>query len=138
MALKGSPELRARLRSLKLAFKPLGKAWGVDATGELKRRVPRKTGATAASFRVRNNTQRKTTVVGSFIANFIDAGTKEHDIVPRKASTLRFTSNGRTIFSKKVHKPRQAARPFKRAAALEALRRNPMAQAVIDQWNRAA
>ncbi len=138
MSLKGSPELRARLRSLKLAFKPVGRAWGDDAVSELRRRVPKRTGKTAASFRVRNNTQTKTTVVGSFVANFIDAGTKAHDMVPKKASALVFQSSGQTIFAKKVHKPRQAGKPFKRAAAEAALKDNPLAEAVIKQWNSAA
>jgi hypothetical protein len=138
MALRGSPELRARLKAIKLTFKPLGKSWANDTRDAARRRVKKRTGATAASFRVRNATQRKATVVGSYIASFIDAGTKEHDIVPRKATMLRFEAEGRTIFSKKVHKPRQAAHPFKRAAALEGLAKNPMAAAVVEQWNRAA
>lgn len=137
MSLKGAPELKARLRAIKLAFKPAGKAWGVDTVAEMRRRTPRKTGKTAASYRVRNNTQTKTTVVGSFVANFIDAGTKEHTEVPKRAKALRFTSSGRTIFAKKVHKPRIGARRFKRAAALAALAKNPIAQQVIKQWNEA-
>jgi hypothetical protein len=138
VSLRGSPELRARLRAIKLAFKPLGKAWADDAAAEMRRRIPKRTGATAASIRRRNATQRKATVVGSFVANFIDAGTKEHTEVPRRAKRLRFQSGGRTIFARKVLHPRTAAHPFKRAAALEALRKNPMAQVVIDEWNRAA
>ena len=137
MSLKGSPELKARLRAIKLAFKPAGKAWGVDAVAELRRRTPRRTGATAASYRVRNNTQRKTTVVGSFVANFIDAGTKAHTEVPRRAKSLRFDSHGQTIFAKKVHKPRSAPHRFKRAAAMAALEKNPVTQEVIRQWNEA-
>lgn len=137
MSLKGSPELRARLRALKLAFKPVGKAWGQETVTQARRRVRKKTGATAASFRVRNNTQRKTVVVGSYIANFIDADVKAHDETGKPV--MRFTSRqGRTIFSRKVHKPRHAGSHFKRAAALEALRLNPMAAEVIRQWNEAA
>lgn len=138
MSVKGSPEFKARLRSIKLAFKPAGKAWGVDAVAELRRRTPRRTGKTAASYRIRNNTQRKTTVVGSFVANFLDAGTKAHSEVPKRAKALRFTSNGRTIFSKKVHKPATRGRHFKRAAAMAALDKNPIAREVIRQWNEAA
>lgn len=138
MALKGSPELRARLRALKVAFKPLGKSWAEDTRDAAKRRVAKRTGKTASTFRVRNASQRKATVVGSFVANFIDAGTKEHDIVPKKATRLRFQKEGRTIFAKKVHHPRIAARPFKRAAALEGLQKNPLAATVVKQWNEAA
>jgi hypothetical protein len=138
VALKGSPELRARLKAIRQTFKPVGRAWAETTRDELARRTPRKTGKTAASYRVRNATQRKATVVGSFVANFIDAGTKAHDEVPRHAKALRFTEANRTIFSKKVHHPRVGARPFKRAAAQEGLRRNPMAAVLIKQWNDAA
>lgn len=138
MALRGSPELRARLKALKVAFKPLGKSWAEDTRDEARRRIRKRTGKTAASIRVRNASQRKATVVGSFVANFIDAGTQAHDIVPKKGSTLRFQKQGRTIFAKKVHHPRTAAHPFKRAAALEGLRKNPLAETVVRQWNEAA
>ena len=138
MSVRGSREFKARLRSLKLAFKPAGKAWGIDAVQELSHRTPRKTGKTAKSYRIRNNTQRKTTVVGSFVANFLDAGTKAHDEVPKHAKALRFQSGGRTIFAKKVHKPRTQGHRFKRAAALAALDKNPIAKEVIRQWNEAA
>ncbi len=137
MSLKGGPELRARLRAIKLAFKPIGRAWAEEDVRQNRARVPRRTGYTAASFRVRNATQRKAVVVGSYVANFIDAGTKAHDIVPRKGRSLKFEANGRTIFSKKVHHPRTGAQPFKRAAALEALRKNPLAAELIKQWNQA-
>ncbi len=138
MSLKGSPELRARLKALRVTFKPLGKAWAEDTRDAAKRRVRKRTGKTAASFRVRNATQRRATVVGDFVANFIDAGTKAHDEVPKNAQALRYGSQGNTRFARKVHKPRTAAHPFKRASALEGLEKNPMAEAVIRQWNEAA
>jgi hypothetical protein len=138
VSLKGSPELRARLKAIRQTFKPYGKSWAEDTRDAAKRRIRKRTGKTAASIRVRNASQRKATVVGSFVANFIDAGTKEHTIVPRKGRSLKFQANGRTIFSKKVHKPRTAAHPFKKAAALEGIQKNPMAKALVDQWNSAA
>lgn len=138
MSLKGGPELRARLRAIKLTFKPVGKAWADTTASEMRRHIPRRTGFTAGTIRRRNATQRKATVVGSFVTNFIDAGSKAHDIKPKRATRLVFQAEGRTIFAKKVHKQRIAARPFKKAAALEGLRRNPMAAELINQWNRAA
>lgn len=138
MSLKGSPELKARLRAIKLTFKPVGKAWADTTAREAKRRIPKRTGFTAASIRRRNATQKKATVVGSFVANFIDAGTKAHDIKPKRAKGLYFTTGGRTIFAKKVHHRATKARPFKRAAALEGLRQNPMAVELVKQWNEAA
>ena len=137
MSLKGSREFKARLRAIKLAFKPAGRAWGIDAVAELRARTKKKTGATARSYRIRNNTQRKTTVVGSFVADFLDAGTQAHDEVPKRAKSLVFTSGGRTIFAKKVHKPRTAGHHFKRAAAMKALEKNPVTVEVVRQWNEA-
>lgn len=138
MSLKGSREFKARLRAIKLAFKPAGKAWGIDAVSELRARTPKRTGATARSYRIRNNTQRKTTVVGSFVANFLDAGTKEHDIKAKNAKTLRFNAGGRIVFAKKVHRRRTSGHHFKRAAALRALEKSPVTAEVIRQWNEAA
>ena len=137
MSLTGQREFKARLRAIKLAFKPAGRAWGDDAVKELRARTPRKTGKTANSYRIRNNTQRKTTVVGSFVANFLDAGTKEHAEVPKRAKALVFEAGGRTIFAKKVHKPRTAGHHFKRAAAMKALENNPVTVEVVRQWNEA-
>lgn len=138
MALRGSPELRARLKAIRQTFKPLGKSWAIDTRDAARRRVRKRTGKTAASFRVRNASQRKATVVGSFVANLIDTGTKIHDIVPKKRRVLAYGSQGQTRFSKKVHHPRTQAHPFKHAAALEGLKKNPMAEAVVRQWNEAA
>ena len=49
-----------------------------------------------------------------------------------------FEVGGRTIFAKKVHKQRVAARPFKRDAALAGLRKHPMSDTLVGLWNRAA
>ena len=138
MSLKGGAELRARLKALRSVFKPAGRVWG-DKTVELaKPRVPYRTGTLRGSIRVRNNTQRRTTVVGHYAAFFIDKGTKAHEIAPKRARSLVFaTPAGRTIFTKKVNHPRVAAKPFRAEAAREGLRRAPMAQEVIRLWNAA-
>lgn len=138
MSLKGGPQLRARLKALRQVFKPIGKEWADDAARLMRPQVPVRTGRLRASFRRRNATQRKATVVGHYTAYFIDAGTKAHVVRPRKAKRLVFESGGRTIFAKKVNIGRVAARPFRTRAAREALRRNPLAASVIDAWNRAA
>jgi hypothetical protein len=137
VALKGGPELRARLKAIRQSFKPIGKGWATDTAKYAKGHVPRKTGRLQQSIRVRNATQRKATVVGHFSANFVDAGTKQHDITPRKKQALAYGQGQRTVFAKKVHHPRTRAQPFKRAAAQDGLRRNPLAEAVIKQWNDA-
>ncbi len=135
MSLKGSPELRARLRNIKQTFKPVGKDWADDTVTLMKPMVPTRTGVSRASIRRRNATQRRATVVGSYVLYFLDHGTKAHDESPKKARVLRFSSGGNTIFARKVHKRATSGSHFRQRAALEALRRNPMAAQLIKQWN---
>lgn len=138
MALQGQRQLNARLKAIKQSFKPIGKAWAEADVKENRARVPVRTGRLQRSFRVRNASQRKATVVGHYTANFIDAGTKAHDERPKRGRALVFQAHGSTIFAKKVHKRQQSPKRFKRAAALEALRKNPMAVELINEWNKAA
>ena len=49
-----------------------------------------------------------------------------------------FNVRGRTIFTRKVHHRGYKARPFRQAAAIEAMRQNPQAAEVIKLWNDAA
>lgn len=139
MALKGSPQLRARLRAIKLTFKPAGRDWADETARVAKTMVPSKTGLLRASIRRRNATQRKATVVAHFTAYFIDKGTKAHSEKPRKKQALRFGGRGGdTIFSRRVDHPRTNARPFRERAAREGLRRAPLAGSLVKQWNDAA
>lgn len=137
MSLKGSPDLRARLKAIRQSFKPIGKTWAESTAKSARRRVPVKTGRLMRSIRVRNATQRRATVVGHFSGNFVNAGTKPHDEQPKNASVLAYGSKGQTRFSRRVHHPRTQAHPFKVAAARDGLRENPMAEVVIRQWNEA-
>lgn len=138
MSLKGGPELRARLRALKLAFKPVGRQWA-DETARLARAyVPVRTGRLQRSIRRKNATQTKATVFAHYTGVFVDRGTKAHDEVPRRASSLVFQAGGQTIFAKKVHKPRTQPNRFAARAAHEAFERSPLAEELIREWNRAA
>lgn len=138
MSLKGARELRARLRALRLAFKPAGKVWADDTAKLMRPQVPVKTGRLRKSIRRRNATQRKATVVAHHTAYFVDKGPVTHRIQPKRSRMLRFEAGGRTVFAKSVRHPGYRGRPFRHRAALEALKRNPMAQAVIEEWNKAA
>ena len=139
MSLRGGKELRARLKAIRQAFKPIGKVWADHTAESARRRVPVKTGRLKASIRRRNATQRKATVVAHYSANFVDAGTKEHVIRARRAPRLVFEGrDGRTIFAKKVNHPRTRPQRFKREAADEGLRKTPMAEELIKLWNSAA
>jgi hypothetical protein len=100
--------------------------------------VPVDTGTVRSSIRRRNATLRKATVVGHYAVNFIDAGTKAHDIRAKRVRAMAFNVGGRPVFAKKVHKRAQAARPFKKASAQAGLRKVDIIQDLIALWNRAA
>lgn len=136
MSLKGAPQLKARLKSVRLVFKGYGKTWADETAEQMRKRVPVRTGRLRGSIRRKSATQRKATVVAHYSANFVDAGSKEHDIVGKPR--LIFEAGGRTIFARKVHKQRIAARRFKRPSALAALAKNPIKDELIDVWNKAA
>ena len=138
LTLKGDTELKRRLKAMRLSFKDAGRKWADETVPEAKRRIPVATGATRASIRRQNASQKKATVVGNYPVNFIDAGTKAHDITPRKMSTLKFDVGGRTVFAKRVHKRAQPARPFKRKAAEAGLEKVDILGMIVDGWNRAA
>lgn len=137
MPLRGTPELRARMRAIKLAFKPIGRNWAEDTVHLAQARVAVRTGATRRSIRVKNASMKKASVLAIWGARFIEQGTKAHDIKARRKTVMRFEANG-TIFARKVHKPAQGARPFLEPAAEAALRKNPMAAELIKLWNEAA
>lgn len=138
MTLKGKRELNARLKALRSVFKPIGRQWGDTTVRHSQSHVPTPTGRLRRSIRVRNNTQRKTTVVAHFTAYFIDKGPKPHDIKAKRAGTLVFTSRGRTIFARQVHHRGYRGRPFRQRAAREGLRENPHVEQILNAWNKAA
>lgn len=139
MSLQGGPALRSRLKALRVAFKPIGRTWADGAVDVMRPQVPHRTGRLRKSLRVKSATQRKAVVGGHFTAFFVDAGPKRHAIVSKHAGGLIFKGrSGRTIFAKRVSHPGYRGRPFRARAAHEALRRNPMAQGLIKQWNSAA
>lgn len=138
MSLKGGRELRARLKAIRLAFKPIGREWADEYVNVAAPMVPEQTGRLRRSIKRKNSTQRRATVAAHFTAFFVDAGTKQHAIRPKRARGLSWQEGGRTIFARKVAHPGTRARPFRVRAAHEALRRKPMAETLIAEWNRAA
>lgn len=159
MILKGGPELRARLKALKVAWKPIGRKWGRASINAGRPMVPERTGRLRKSMRILSNTQTKTRVGAYYTAYFVDKGPRPHDIRPKRAKLLRFTvgkhsgkvkvgghtftdrsrkSKGNTIFTRAVHHRGYRARPFRRRMAEEGLRKTPLAQEIIDAWNKAA
>jgi hypothetical protein len=139
VSLQGADAFRSRLKAVRLTFKVYGKDWADDTAAEARRRVPKATGRLEKSIRRKSATQKRATVVGHYSANFVDAGSKAHDILPKNAPALVFQGrSGRTIFARKVHKQRIGPRPFKRASAEAALRRHPMSETLTKLWNDAA
>lgn len=136
--LKGGKELAARLKALKLAFKPIGRDWADETAHEMRVRVPVRTGRLRASFRRRNATQKRATVVGHYTAYFVDAGPKPHIITSKRSGSLVFQGRGGTIFARKVHHRGYRARPFRQAAAEAGLRKAPLEDALTRAWNEAA
>ena len=136
--LKGGPELRKRLRDIKLAFKPIGRKWGRASIIAGRPMVPVKTGRLRKSMRILSATQTKARVGAYYTAYFIDAGTKPHDITPKKFRALVFKGRNGTVFARKVHHRGMAARPFRKRMAQEGLRNTPMAGEIIKAWNDAA
>ncbi|MES2156082.1 MAG: hypothetical protein V4510_13190, partial [bacterium] len=137
--LQGSAEFRARLKAIAATkvFTPLGKKWA-DETVRLQRAdVPNRNtrwskGTLHDSIRRKSATKNRATVVGRYTGYFVDAGVKPH-------SLQRRGKKSRTVFSRQARKghPGYRARPFRRPAAEEALRRHPMSAEVIALWNRA-
>lgn len=135
--LKGTNELRARLRAIQTSFKPIGREWADTTAGVAKPMVPVRTGRLRASIRRKNASMKLASVAAHFTAFFVDAGPKAHTIVPKKANRLAFQVEGRTVFARKVSHPGYRPRPFRERAATEGLRRTPMAQQMIKLWNSA-
>lgn len=141
MALRGATELRRAIRGL---FKDAGKQWADDTAQIAKGMVPVRTGKTRASIRRRNASQRKATVVGNYPVNFIDAGTKAHDITPKNATVLKFGvggtnawgTGGHIVFAKKAHKRATTGNKFKSRAAQEGLKKHPILPEVVAFWNK--
>ena len=135
--LRGKEELKARLRAISQSFKPIGRTWADETVKAARPKVPVKTGRLRGSFRRRNATMKRATVVGHYTQYFIDAGVVPHTIKAKKAKGLVFQGRSGTVFARQVHHRGFRARPFRRRSAQEGLERTPMADIVIHEWNTA-
>lgn len=124
MSIKGTAELKARLRAIRVVFKPIGRDWADETVVLARAAVPVRTGRLQRSIRRQSATMQRAKVVAHYSQYFVDAGTKAH-FEPRH-----------NYFSKVKH-PRTRPQPFRARVAREALRRKPMAQQVIKAWNDA-
>lgn len=139
MALRGSRELRRRLKAIKTVFKPVGRSWAEETVRIAGSRVRVRSGKTKRSIRVKNASMRKAAVEVKHGGRFLEAGTQAHDLVPRRMKAMKFTgAGGMPRFTKKARHPGMRKQPFLHDSAAEALRRNPMAEQLIRLWNEAA
>lgn len=136
--LVGATQLRARLKAIKLSFKPIGRKWAETTVNEMRPDAPRKTGKGVRTIRVRNASMTRATVSAVYYMSILDKGSQAHDITPRRGKLLRFEAKGRVVFARRTHIPARSGMHFASKAANEALRQNPMAEVLIDQWNKAA
>lgn len=158
----GANALRRRFRAIGSVTVPNGKGrnsfvsnWQKGTVAAAKTRIPRgPTGDTQRSIRA----GRGATVVGKYTINFIDAGSVAH-VEPRSNLTptgrvsrrkrnrslktgqplvLKFNKGGHIMFRKKVNKPSIAARPFKKWAGEQGVRKIHWVSFMTGLWNRAA
>ena len=133
MSLIGADDLRRRLAAIQTAPEQIQRKWAAATAPILRGRIPVRRGVTRASVQV----GRDSTVIGNAAVNFIDAGVRAHDITAKRG-VLKFHVGGQTVFRKKVHKPRIAARPIKADAARQGLEKLHPADEIIRLWNQAA
>jgi hypothetical protein len=137
--LKGADDLIRRLKALRLTFKPLGRSWADDTVRMAMPMVPRRTGRLRESHRRKSATQRRATVVAHYTSNFVASDVKPHDIVAKPGKRLVFPgTGGRPVFAKKVHHRGSKGNQYKKRAAIAALHKTPLADILIDQWNKGA
>jgi hypothetical protein len=138
VSLKGGRELKARLRAIKGSFKPIGRKWGRATVNAGRPMVPWRKGRLRRSWKVLSASGKRARVGAHYTAYFIDAGVKPHLIKSRSGEFLGpFRGRKGTIFARAVHHRGFRARPFRKRAARQGLRKTPMAQVVIGLWNSA-
>ena len=138
MALRGSRELRRRLKAIRTVFKPVGKTWADQTVRLAQSRVTVKSGKTKASIRVKNASMRKAAVEAKGGARFLEAGTKAHVIKPKRFRALKWNTAGQPMFAKKVNHKGSKAKPFLRRSGRDVLEKSDMLKELLNLWNQAA
>ena len=156
--LQGTAELRARLRALSHAVKPIGDKWAIEAAKRARSYAPRRTGLLKASIHAEGARQSfrgllQARVVGMYYGGaMMQKGSKAHD-EPKSRFTktgkvrknwggtgkvLKFESGGQTIFRRKVHHRGTRPNTYALRALRAALDRNAGLEELIKLWNNAA
>lgn len=138
-SVSGIPQLRARLKAVRLAWKPVARDWAELTAEKMQHDIPVRTGKTRKSVRVGNVTQRRATVKGSYVIDFLSSGTKAHAEVPKRKTTLAWKdAGGQTIFARKVNQPQHRGTHIREKAATEAFEKTDILGSVVKLWNDAA
>jgi hypothetical protein len=137
VSLKGGRELRSRLRAIKTVFKPVAREWTQEVVAIARPQVPVRTGRTRQSIRRGRLSQKKATVVGSYVTNFIDAGTKAHDIKAKRGKRLKFETGSRTVFAKKVHKRSDRCSAVQEGSCAAGLEKVDILSDLLTLWRQA-
>lgn len=133
MKLTGVNGLAARLNAAARSTRPMASDWGDEYVKVARPQIPVRTGKTRQSVHRAEVSEHGAQIVGSQVAVMIDTGTGPHAIT----GGLAFKMNGQAVFARKVNHPGQRARPYRKRAADEALRRSDFDGHVVDAWNRA-
>ncbi len=133
----GLVQLQARLTALRATSLGVSQAWAAAAATQARTAAPSATGRTRASVHATEVNAKGAKIEATGGGKFVQTGVRAHDIEAHGGS-LRFKEAGRTIFAKKVHKNRQAPRPWMDDAAERALERLPLADIAIADWNAGA
>jgi hypothetical protein len=138
VALKGSRELRRRLKAIRTVFKPVGRTWAEETVRLAQSRVKVRTGKTKSTIRVKNASMRKAAVEAKGGGRFLEAGTKAHPIKARRFQAMKWNAAGQPMFARRVAHPGMRKQPFMHRSARDALGKADMLRELIDLWNRAA
>jgi hypothetical protein len=139
--LKGLPELKARIKSVRGMFKPYSAKWAEGTAKGYGPAVPVRPesmragdkhapGRLARSFRVRKRLQTRAVVDGHYTAYFVNKGVVAHSM-NKKAK-----GQDRTVFAKKH--PGYRARPFLKRIAYNELRKTSGSDFIVRAWNEGA
>jgi len=90
------------------------KALAPKRTGKLAREMRVVMGRTGRKGQGKNIRGR---IVQPFYGAIVEAGAVPHDILAKSGKLLHFVVGGKTIFTRKVHHPGFAAKPFLRPSA---------------------
>lgn len=112
---------------------------GPRIVGEAQARAPKKTGALAKSIKYTTKDGVLEISASAKYANFQEFGTASrgefggapYTIAPKKARALRFVSNGRVVYTRRVVHPGIPPRPYMRPAAIAVL--GPFMVALLDR-----